>query len=265
MKIDRTIGEEIPLDEVLIVDDDEVSRELLTMFVESEGYLARAVESGDEALALLKTEHAHPRAVVSDMRMPGITGPALATALRELCGSSTRVIAMSGSNVRDGELEGFDGFLLKPFGVEELRAILTTETPDMQKTEPADPIPEICVGTGNDYSLETCSVLSEATFSSLARSMPREQLLALYSMCLDDADRRIQSMRIPCIAGDVESFQRSAHAIKGGCGMVGALELASMASAMEEDGPPPDGNVGALERFLTASARLRHILNAQQA
>jgi CheY-like chemotaxis protein len=255
------------LDEVLIVDDDEVSRELLTMFVEAEGFAVRAVESGDEALALLKAEHTAPLAIVSDMRMPGITGPALALALKQLCGATTRVIAMSGTHVREGELEGFDGFLLKPFGADELKAMLTTDStqPHAPEEDRTANLSDVDSKTEQDQNGDFYSGLSEATFASLARSMPRPQLLALYDMCLDDADKRIQGMREACIAGDGESFKRGAHAIKGGCGMVGALELASMASAMEEDGPPNDGNVGALEQFLMASARLRRILNAQQA
>jgi HPt (histidine-containing phosphotransfer) domain-containing protein len=84
----------------------------------------------------------------------------------------------------------------------------------------------------------------------------------LYSMCLDDADRRIETMKQACREGDAETYCKTAHAVKGGCGFVGALELASMASAMEEDGPPSDGNTRGLEQFLMASARLRRILNA---
>ncbi|ADW70037.1 response regulator [Granulicella tundricola] len=235
--------------EVLIVDDDEVSRELLVLFATEAGFHALALESGDAALDLLQGGEVNPDAILADMRMEGTHGNALAVKLRGMCGDATKVIAMSGSRVSVDETAAFDGFLLKPFGVEELKTMLTMESPQVLHTE-------------HEAGMEKNYALSEATYGTLAASMPREQLLQLYAMCLDDADRRAEAMKELAVAGDGEAYSKAAHAIKGGCGFVGALELASMASAMEEDGPPSDGNVRTLEQFLMASARLRRILNA---
>jgi HPt (histidine-containing phosphotransfer) domain-containing protein len=65
-------------------------------------------------------------------------------------------------------------------------------------------------------------------------------------------------------ADDQEAYRRAAHSIKGGCGMVGATELAKLAAAMEENGFSTVDNKGPLQQFLAASARLRRILDALQ-
>ena len=96
--------------QLMIVDDDEVSREVLCLLVEAEGYGVTAVESGDAALAAVE-DGARPDAILTDMQMPGITGTALAEALRAVC-PAARLIGMSASG--DGAA-GFDGFLRKPF------------------------------------------------------------------------------------------------------------------------------------------------------
>ena len=68
-------------------------------------------------------------------------------------------------------------------------------------------------------------------------------------------------------AGDGAAYVREAHAIKGGCGMVGATELHSLADGMEASGIAPDGisspGMDPLDGFLAATARLRRILDAQ--
>ena len=62
---------------------------------------------------------------------------------------------------------------------------------------------------------------------------------------------------------DAAAYERGAHAIKGGCGMVGAMELAAMAEEMEQNGPLRGDEVESLERFLLAVGRLRRMLDAR--
>ena len=218
----------------VVIDDDEVTRELAVLFAAEAGFGAIATASGEEAICLL-SGRSGVHAVLVDLQMPGLTGPALIQALRAACGPHTRVLAMSAAALDASAREGYDGFLRKPFSVAEMEAALEGQT-----------------------------ALSDATFGSLAESMPRAQLMELYTMCLDDADRRIGLMRTLSATGDHAAYERAAHAIKGGCGMVGALELAALAEAMEQDGPPANGSAAPLDDFLVASARLRRILGAQE-
>jgi CheY-like chemotaxis protein len=230
---------------VVVVDDDEVSRELLTLFVAEAGFEAIAAASGDDALELLSVMSFSPYAVLTDMQMEGITGNDLALRLRRVCGEATRLIAISGSTVPAEKTSAFQGFLLKPLTMDDLRGVLGGG-------RMVTPSRELEAGA-----------LNEATYASLAQGMPRDQLMKLYGMCLDDAERRIGQMRQAVGAGDAAAYERSAHAIKGGCGMVGAAELARLAGEMEQNGPKIGGEVEPLEQFLTACARLRRILDAR--
>ncbi len=230
---------------VLIVDDDEVSRELLGLFVAEAGFEGVAAASGDEALEVVRGMAAMPYAVLADMQMRGTTGNALAERLRVTCGMGTRVIAMSGSTVAAEKTKAFDGFLLKPLTMDGLRDALEGRT-----------------GIVESKAAEA-GALNEATYASLAQGMPVGQLMKLYGMCLDDAERRIGLMKEALVAGDVGAYERSAHAIKGGCGMVGAAELARLAGEMEQNGPQAGGEIEPLEQFLVACARLRRILDAR--
>jgi HPt (histidine-containing phosphotransfer) domain-containing protein len=82
----------------------------------------------------------------------------------------------------------------------------------------------------------------------------------LYELCLSDAQARIAGMRRSASEGDDAAYRREAHAIKGGCGMVGAAELQSLATSMEERGLSDANHVASLDEFMLACERLRRIL-----
>jgi putative two-component system response regulator len=57
---------------ILVVDDEEGVRTVLSRFLSRHGYQVRTAESGPAALALLET--AQPAAILSDIRMPHMSG-----------------------------------------------------------------------------------------------------------------------------------------------------------------------------------------------
>lgn len=228
---------------VLLIDDDAMSRELFTLLLEAEGYAVRACENGDAALAALRADKSQPDVILSDMQMPGITGTALAQAVRVLCPKSV-VVGMSASQPSSGLPEGFDAFLLKPFDgaqfTQALHAKPSTKTVDAAKsTELPD--------------------LDQTIAGPLAAAMPAEQLSALYALSLSDTRKRITVMRQSLAAGDDSTFRREAHAIKGGAGMLGAAVMAGLARQMEEAGISGDAP-RLLDDLIAAAARLEGIL-----
>jgi CheY-like chemotaxis protein len=237
-----------------IIDDDLLSREVLELFAVEAGFLVDSYESGEQALKALAQPGSHlPDAILADMQMPGISGDALAHALRSTCAPGAQLLAMSGTPVPTAQTSAFDHFLLKPFSIEDLCVALNRSAPPSARPSS---------GCGEE------AVLNRAIYSSLAQSMSRDQLRQLYTMCLDDADARVATMRTAVANRDSDAFRRAAHSVKGGCGMVGALELARLAADMEDNGlQTVDSSVPPnqlLDEFLAASARLRRILDAQQ-
>ena len=92
---------------ILVIDDDEVSRELLTMLLEVEGFTVVSASSGDEGLLLLGGIDSHPEIVLTDLQMPGTSGTELARALSAALPAGVPVIAMSGSDSRPAWSPGF--------------------------------------------------------------------------------------------------------------------------------------------------------------
>lgn len=63
----------------LLIDDDPVPRRVLACALEDRGYKATAVNSPSLAISILHRDP--PRVIVSDVMMPGCSGPSLASIL----------------------------------------------------------------------------------------------------------------------------------------------------------------------------------------
>ena len=101
---------------VLIVDDDLALRTILSVMLTQSAFVCRTAASGEEALRLLENQPTD--VVISDLRMPGISGMDLLVEVRE---SYPRLafLMVTGENetrvgVRAMQL-GADDYLLKPF------------------------------------------------------------------------------------------------------------------------------------------------------
>jgi len=103
---------------VLVVDDDEMSRELLSVLLDGQGYAVETAESGQAALERLRSPAGLPEVILSDMQMPGVSGPELASRIRAAIDGRSVLLAMSGSQPAQDAVSQFDGFLLKPFSAD---------------------------------------------------------------------------------------------------------------------------------------------------
>jgi CheY-like chemotaxis protein len=248
---------------VLLIEDDAMTRELWELLLEHEGYQVTGAESGERALQLLQEgrlrEQPAPDVVLTDIQLPGITGSALAGALRGLCRPRTTaeqertlLLAMSATEPRRTVLKGYDGFLLKPFTAAALRVAISgaVQRAENEVASPRRP---------NETQTK---ILDEAVYARLLGTMPKAKLRELYALCVGDTRMRLKRMCGAAEAGHEEVFRQAAHEIKGACGMIGAIELRGIAAAMEESGLN-QGRLEALaslDRFLTACERLEGML-----
>ncbi|HKP68626.1 MAG TPA: response regulator [Pyrinomonadaceae bacterium] len=108
---------------ILIVDDEPSIREITTATLEKFNYRVLAATDGSDAVSLFAQHPGEIAAVVTDMSMPFLDGPATIRAIRRL-DPSVKVIAMSGlmNPEHAAELEGLNvsSFLAKPYTAEEL-------------------------------------------------------------------------------------------------------------------------------------------------
>jgi CheY-like chemotaxis protein len=114
---------------VLLVEDEPLVRGLLVRLLDREGYVVLEAASGDEALAVVAAHEAPIDLLVSDVVMPGLSGPDLAALIRERQ-SSLRVLFISGYNETDaagyGVLHPDVDLLAKPFTPDAFAARVRT-------------------------------------------------------------------------------------------------------------------------------------------
>jgi signal transduction histidine kinase/purine-cytosine permease-like protein/ActR/RegA family two-component response regulator len=111
---------------VLVVDNEEVDRDLLRQLLEPIGFRVDQASSGESALAWLRgrPEDAGPDAILMDLAMPGIDGWETIRRLRAE-GLSSAPVAIVSANAFDRRLDndggiGADDYVLKPVRGEEL-------------------------------------------------------------------------------------------------------------------------------------------------
>ena len=101
---------------ILIVDDEQDLRDLLTTFLNREGFETEVAANGKEAFD--KIQVLHPDLVISDIRMPVWDGFELLRNVTQLGGPRTPMLFISGFVAGDAtELKdspNFAGFIAKP-------------------------------------------------------------------------------------------------------------------------------------------------------
>jgi CheY-like chemotaxis protein len=107
---------------VLVVEDDANVRQVTVSTLETLGFSVKEAESGDAAAAMLRNDD-RVRIVLSDVKMPGMTGIELARLIRQEW-PSIGVLLTSGYVEADGGVEEFE-FIHKPFRASDLAAKLS--------------------------------------------------------------------------------------------------------------------------------------------
>src|SRR5437588_8956648 len=113
---------------ILEVEDEPSLRELVAEVLGMVGYSVETAVNGQEALE--KIERTHPALILLDMRMPVLDGWGVARKLRER-GNQIPIVVMTAaqSAQRWAEEIGADGFLGKPFEIDDLIDIVGRFTP----------------------------------------------------------------------------------------------------------------------------------------
>jgi CheY-like chemotaxis protein len=221
---------ELPV--VLLIDDDLVSREVTATLLTMTGYSVHSADSGAAAVQMLAEEKFQPGVVLMDAQMPGLSGVALIAEIRAK--SQAPIFAISGSELPSEVSAAVDGFLLKPFDVEKLRKLLEGRKPDTAAPhlDPNEP------------------VVNAEILAQLRKLMPESAVRQIYSAVIEDLTKRIDALSAAIAKGDAAEVRRIGHAIKGGCGMAGAVQAAHLGALLEA------APLGAKDNQLDNSANL---------
>jgi CheY-like chemotaxis protein len=108
---------------VLVVDDDEVIRQLICVNLELEGFEVHTAVDGQDCLD--KVSDVEPDVVTLDVMMPRLDGWETAARLREIDGLGDVKVVLLSARAQEADLErgskiGVDAYLTKPFDPDDL-------------------------------------------------------------------------------------------------------------------------------------------------
>jgi CheY-like chemotaxis protein len=260
---ERTSQDVLPL--VLLIDDDLVSREVTATVLTMIGCTVHTAEDGAAALALLTVAEDRPQAtgpeplrpdvILMDSQMPGLSGTELIGELRAR--SRARVYVVSGSNPLPELTAAADGFLIKPFSAEAFRKLLEGGKPERGAS---------LVNTNDPAPNEP--VINANTLAQFRKLMPEAAVRQVYQAVVTDLGRRTEALAAAMARGDIAEVRRIGHAIKGGCGMAGALQAARIGALLESGDHKSgdnqlDNNTALLRDLRAAALRLQNMLEAE--
>ena len=114
-----------PLAKLLVVDDDPDIAQVLKMGLLKNGFLVNAFTNPEEALQSFKSDAESYCLVLSDVRMPKLSGIQLSRKVKEI-NPNVKVVLMTAFEIRGNEFSKVfpftqvDGFVQKPIGIKEL-------------------------------------------------------------------------------------------------------------------------------------------------
>jgi DNA-binding NtrC family response regulator len=110
---------------ILIVDDDESIRKVLTAILDEEGYVVETAESGREAIR--KSNEQFYNLALIDIRLPDMQGTQLLASIRDSVPKMVKIIVTgypSLQNAIEAVNSGADAYILKPFNVDKTLSII---------------------------------------------------------------------------------------------------------------------------------------------
>jgi CheY-like chemotaxis protein len=239
---------------VLLVDDDAVSLELMALLLAHEGHQVLRAHDAGAALDLLSSDQGgRPDVLLVDLQMPGVSGGQLAEKVRALGSPGPLLLAMSASEVQRQQLLAFDGFLLKPLAMGDLRRALKPKkrgrTPGVRVPHPGRPVPP------------PAEALDRTVIDKLLKMMPLQALQDTFAACIADTRACIHTLQNQAHLEE-DHVRPLAHRIKGAASMVGASRLARLAAGLEMGGSKEAATPGVLDDLLSACSELERILLA---
>jgi CheY-like chemotaxis protein len=230
---------------VLLIDDDEISRELIAMLLTLNGYTLHAAADGAAALQLLDRGNCAPQVILVDVQMEGLNGVALVKELRAR--TPARICAISGSAPPQDVRAAVDGFFQKPFSPESLQTLLDEQKPKQEAPKlDSDEV-----------------VVNQEILSQFRQMMAESAVREVYFAVVADLKKRTGLLEAAIAEGDANAVRRIGHAIKGGCGMAGARQAAHLGELFETESDELSDSAALLRKLRDAQQNLERMLEIE--
>ncbi len=281
---------------ILVAEDNPVNQEMALALLELMGCRVHLVSNGLEAVqAVHRSEY---DLILMDCQMPVMDGLAATAEVRRR--EQTRglpripIVALT-ANIVKGTREkclavGMDDYLSKPFGQEQMSAMLgrwlpkargaglDARTPPPRATKPWEmpvgesPAVHLMVGTGSEPipeppPQEPVSPLDPEALERI-RSIQKpgmpDLLTRLIGLYLDSTSQLADQMRTAVLAGDADGLRQAAHSLKSSSANLGVSRVAALCRELEQMGREArmDGASQLLEEFESQYFLAREALKA---
>ena len=237
---------------ILLADDDETNRDVISAQLRLLGYAAEVVEDGVSALEKWRTGRF--ALLLTDCQMPLMSGFDLTDMIRFEEGSDrhTPIIAVS-ANAMQGEAQrcldgGMDDYLSKPLRMDELGPMLAKWLP-ASSDEAIAPVLGPVAESDSHPTDAPLPIWDANALNELVGDNP-EMNQRLLTRFLKNTNAQITALKDAAQAGNLQDLAETAHPLKSAARTVGAFALGELCQSLEASAMAKDS---ALSVALTAN------------
>jgi CheY-like chemotaxis protein len=233
---------------ILVADDVEVNLEVAQLLLHGVGLQVDSARNGREAVDMVRiTAYA---LILMDVQMPVMSGLAATRAIRQMSGRAhTPILAMTANAFEEDRRNcldaGMNDFLSKPVDPETLYAMLIKWLPRTDGTQPDQFV---------TVQIEERSAMAEAGSPASERVALKRRLADVPGLDVENGLQRVrgnedkfeqvvelfrrgherdaEKLDAALAAGDLIAVEQLAHALKGSAGLIGALQVAELSTAL---------------------------------
>ena len=220
---------------LLLAEDNEVNRILITTMLKRMGHQVTAVENGARVLELLRDEMYD--AVILDMAMPVLDGPSATRAIRRMEPPMCKlpIIGLSADALPEHRAShlaaGLDAYLTKPIDWSQLAAVIDHLASGRNlNAEPSDAA--VLAGLTEDFDLHP--VMDKIKLAELRQALGSESLDSMLRLLPDTAERELACLHLALASNQARGVKHAAHTLAGLAANFGCPRLARVARAMND-------------------------------
>ena len=221
---------------VLVVDDDEMNRRMMSLILSREDHHVELASDGFEACDAAKAQDFD--IILMDLQMPGIDGIETSRRIRASGNNSKKayIVALTASYEpnKGGELfeAGIDNYIAKPFDVEHLRQMLPHGLdPRQRENDDVEDVQAVI-----DVSSATASKHKNTFNPTIGLKQVGGDEEIFHDLLTDfvgELPQRIEKMETCLGEKDMDGLSRTAHNLKGVSSNLGLLQLSQHAGKLE--------------------------------
>jgi PAS domain S-box-containing protein len=231
---------------LLLAEDNEVNRMLITTMLKRMGHQVTAVENGARALEELQTKTAAFDAVILDMAMPVLDGPSATREIRRLAAPlrDIPIIGLSADALpehRAGHLAaGLDAYLTKPIDWKQLAAVIERAVSGGDVNLDPQGRAEDEGDRRNLADLNLHPVIDKTKLAELRQALGTESLDSMLRLLPETARREIANLCDGVTGNQERLIKHAAHTLAGLAANFGCPRLAYVARAVNDRFDEPE-------------------------